>query len=69
MNRMSISAYAKWVDEGPVLRADLVPVLYQLIWTRTKWPEALLVGKVLAVFCSGHVAIMIPGRDARGQLI
>lgn len=57
MNRMSISAYARWVDEGPILRADLVPVLYQVIWRRTKWPEAL--GKVLAVFCSGHVAIMI----------
>lgn len=27
MGGMSISAYSKWVDEGPILRADLVPVL------------------------------------------
>lgn len=59
MNRMSISVYSKWVEEGPILRADLVPVLsWVVIWRKDeKWPEAL--GKVFAVFCSGHVAIII----------
>lgn len=52
--------YAKWVDEGPVLRADLVPVLYQVIWRRVRMARGpRYLGRVLYLFCSGHVAIMI----------